>query len=74
MVKDHKCGQTEQGMMVVGTKTKFKDMVNLYMPIKMNMKENSMQIEQMVLEDMCRSVVKRMKVSGLMTSPMEKES
>ena len=66
MVKAHKCGQMEHATMEVGMRIKYKAMANLYTPTKMNTKENSMPTGRMVLEDMFRSVVKRMKVSGQM--------
>ena len=72
MVKDNKYGQMELATMVVGMKTKFKAMVNLYMLIRMNMKVNFTLIEQMELEDMYKSAVKHTKDFGLMTSLMEK--
>lgn len=59
-------------MLVDGVRTKFKAMVNLSMPIKMNMRANFMLIGQTDLESMYKSVVKRMKVIGPTTSPMDK--
>jgi len=74
MVKVHKSGQMEHATMVDGMKIKSKVMGSLYMLTKMNTKENSMQIERMDLEDMYKSVVKRMKASGPMTNLMAKVS
>lgn len=74
MVKVLKNGQMEHATMVDGMKTKYKDTVNLFMLIKMNTKGNSMLIELMVLEDMYKSAVKRMKAFGQTTNHMEKVS
>ena len=72
MDRDRKFGQMELDMMVGGMRIRFKAMENSYMQTRMSMKVNFMQTEPMVLEDMFKSVVKRMKVSGQMTNLMEK--
>ena len=72
MDRVNKFGLMGQSTLVDGVKIKFKAMVNLYMQIKMSMKENFMLIELMVMESMSKNVVKRMKDIGLTTSPTDR--
>ena len=74
MAKENKFGPMELSIPVVGAKIKSKVMVNSFMQIKMNTKVNSMLIGLMVMENMFKNAVKRMRAIGQMTNHMDREN
>ena len=74
MARASRFGQMVPNIPVAGARIKFRDTVNSFMLIKMSMKENFMLTELMVLENMFKNVVKRMKVIGLTINHTDREN